>query len=130
MHVIPIIYDMSHIYIYIYGPLERGSVLYGERMEADSCSEVKEAVSTVIAQSARGCRVLQKNQCSFEPMANRCAPGVSSGDHILVVVLARGPSGTAWSHVLLNLDTVGPNQSNFFLKKHLEGLQKGVNLFV
>lgn len=26
MHLIPIIYDMSHIY----GPLERGTVLYGD----------------------------------------------------------------------------------------------------
>lgn len=32
MHLMPIIYDMSHI-LYIYGPLERGSVLYGGRME-------------------------------------------------------------------------------------------------
>lgn len=120
MHLIPIIYDMSHIYI---RPFREGKCLiwgtYGMRGEADSCSEVKEAVSTVIAQSARVCRDLQKNQCSFEPMANRCAPGVSSGDHILVVVLAWSPCGTAWSHVLLNLDTVGPNQSNLKKKKHI-----------
>lgn len=54
--------------------------------EVVSYSEVKEAVSPVIAQSARLCRDLLKNQWSFEPMANRCGPAVSSGDHILTVV--------------------------------------------
>lgn len=46
MHLIPIIYDMSYIYI---RPFREGKCLiwgmYGMRGEADSWSEVKEAVS-------------------------------------------------------------------------------------
>lgn len=114
MHLIPIIYDMSHIY----GPLERGTFLfskgtYGMYREMVSNSEVKEAGSPVIAQSARVCRDLLKNQCSIEPMVNRCAPSVSSGDHIVSVVFAWSPSRTAWSHILVNLDTEGVNKSIF-----------------
>lgn len=76
-----------------------------------SFSEVKEAVSNVVAQSVRVCRDLLQNQCSVDPMINRCVPGVSSGDHIVSAVLASSPSGTAWSHVLVNLDTVGTDSS-------------------
>lgn len=86
---------------------------YGIYREMASCSEVKEAVSTVIAQSARVCRDLLKNQCSVEPMVNRCAPSVSSGDHIVSVVLAGRPSGTAWPRILMNLYTIGTNKSIF-----------------
>lgn len=86
---------------------------YGIYKVMVSYSEVKEAVSTVTAQSARVCRDLLKNQCSVEPMVNRCAPGVSSGDHIVSVVLAWSPSGTVWSHMPVNLDTVGTNNFIF-----------------
>lgn len=72
--------------------------------ETLSCAEVKEPVGTVVAQSARVCRDLLKNQCSVEPMVNRCAPGVFYRDHIGCVVLAWTPSGTARSHTLLNLE--------------------------
>lgn len=107
--------------------LYRGELSYmrmhGMYRETVSYSEVKEAVSTVIAQSARVCRDLLENQCSIEPMVNRCAPGVSSGDHIVSVVLAWSPSGTAWSHILVNLDAVGLNNS--FFKKPFRTTTEG-----
>lgn len=99
----------------MYKALWRGELAsvgtYGMSREMLSCSEVKEAVSTVIAQSARVCRDLLNNQCSAAPMVTRCAPGVSGGDRIVSVVLAWCPSGTAWSHILVNLDTAGTNNS-------------------
>lgn len=72
--------------------------------ETLSCAEVEEPVGTVVAQSAGVRRDLLKNQCSAEPMVNRCAPGVFHRDHIGCVVWAWSPSGTARSHTLLNLE--------------------------
>lgn len=74
------------------------------RWETLSCAEVKEPVGTVVAQSDRVCPDLLKNQCSAEPMVNRCAPGLFYRDHIGCVVLAWSPRGTARSHTLLNLE--------------------------
>lgn len=81
--------------------------------ETESFTEVKEPVSTVVPPSARVCRDLLKNQCSAEPMAARCAPGVFYRDHIGSVVLAWSPSGMAQSHTLVNLERALEVQTTF-----------------